>query len=193
MVPIQNRLILWTGRRQSGKTTSAHNLVQVARNEGFNVAGLLALSKYSDGRLVGFDGLDLRDGTRIPLASLKPDGDETERFTFTVAGLRLGSIALSPSATKSAELIIVDEFGPLELHGKGWRRSVDSLLTSADALLLLVVRQELSNRIQNLYATVPSRQLAASEPESIGKVITMLKDRRNCSASAGTEQKGRKS
>jgi hypothetical protein len=81
----------------------------------------------------------------------------------------------------------------LELRGKGWRRSVDSLLTSADALLLLVVRQELSNRIQNLYATVPSRQLAASEPESITKVITMLKERRNCSTSAVTEQKGRKS
>ncbi|GAH57311.1 unnamed protein product, partial [marine sediment metagenome] len=77
----------------------------------------------------------------MPLASRKPDGDETERFTFTAAGLKLGSIALSPAATKSAELIIVDEFGPLELHGKGWRRSVDSLLTSADALLLLVVRQ----------------------------------------------------
>lgn len=193
MEPIQDRLVLWTGRRHSGKTTSADSLAQVARNEGFNVAGLLALSRYSNGRLVGFDGLDLRDGTRIPLASLKPDGDKTERFTFTATGLRLGSIALSPSATKSAELIIVDEFGPMELHGKGWRSSVDSLLTSADALLLVVVRQELSNQIQKLYATIPSRQLAASEPESISKVITMLKGRRNYSASAGTEQKRHKS
>jgi len=191
MVPIQNKLILWTGRKHSGKTTSAGNLAQVARNEGFTVAGLLAPSRYSNGRLVGFDALDLRDGTRIPLASRKPDGDETERFTFTAAGLKLGSIALSPAATKSAELIIVDEFGPLELHGKGWRRSVDSLLTSADALLLLVVRQELSSQVQKLYVTIPSRQLPASEPESISKVIAMLKDRRNCSALAGTEQERR--
>ena len=110
MVPIQNKLILWTGRKHSGKTNSARNLVQVARNEGFNVAGLLAPSRYSNGRLLGFDAIDLRDGARIPLTRRKSDGGETKRFTFTAAGLKLGSIALSPSAAKSAELIIVDEF-----------------------------------------------------------------------------------
>lgn len=182
MLPIQNKLILWTGRKHSGKTTSAGNLAQVARNEGFTVAGLLAPSRYSNGRLVGFDALDLRDGTRIPLASRKPDGDETERFTFTADGLKLGSIALSPAATKSAELIIVDEFGPLELHGKGWRRSVDSLLTSADALLLLVVRQELSNKVQKLYSSVPSQKLPATDLKSIDKVIAMIINRRKRSA-----------
>jgi len=189
----QSKLILWNGARHSGKTTAAGEVAERARSEGFSVAGLLAPSLYRNGKLIGFDGVDLRDGTRISLASLKRDGDETERFAFTAAGFRLGITALSPAATKSADLIIVDEFGPLEMGGDGWRKSVDSLLASADALLLLVVRQELSNQIQKLYATIPSRQLAASEPESISKVVTMLNDRRNCSASAGMEQERRKS
>jgi len=87
---------------------------------------------------------------------------------------------LSPASTKFTELIIVDEFGPLELRGDGWRKDVDSLLALSNALILLVVRRELAHRVQELYAGVPSRILPAIEPESIDKIITSLKNRRRC-------------
>ena len=174
---MQNKLVLWTGRKHSGKTTSTANLAQIARDEGFSVAGLLAPSIYLNGRLIGYDVLDLRNKTRASLAQCKTDGDKTERFTFIADGLKLGRTALSPAATESADLIIVDEFGPLELRGDGWRRDVDSLLASCDALILLVVRQELADRVQELYAGVPSQRLPAIEPESVDKIIAELKNR----------------
>ncbi len=175
MVSIRNKLILWVGEKHSGKTTSAADLARTARDEGFNVAGLLAPSLYRDGRLIGFDALDLGNGKRAPLARLQTNPGKTGPFTFTTDGLKLGNAALSAEATKSADLVMVDEFGPLELNGQGWRKNVDSLLSSSNAVILLVVRRELTEEVQRLYAHTPYRKLAATEPSSIDDCLTMLK------------------
>jgi nucleoside-triphosphatase THEP1 len=180
MVPMQNKLVLWTGKKHSGKTTAAAKLARTARAEGFTVVGLLAPSTYHNGRLIGYDILDLRNKTQASLAQCKTNGSKTERFTFIADGLKLGKDALRPAATESADIIIVDEFGPLELRGDGWRRDVDSLLALSDALILLVVRRELADRVQELYTGTPSQVLPAIEPESIDKIITSLKNRRRC-------------
>ena len=176
MVSIRNKLVLWTGEKHSGKTTSVAKLVETARGEGFNVAGLLAPALYRDCELLGFDAIDLRNETRAPLAKRNTDASKTEGFTFFAEGLKLGNAALSATATKTADLVIVDEFGPLELDGRLWRENVDSLLASGGALILLVVRQELAEAVRRVYTDFPCRNLAAIEPESIDKVIGMLRD-----------------
>ena len=177
MVATQNRLILWTGPKHCGKTTSATKLAQIARAEGFNVAGLLAPPLYRNSKLLGFDVLDLQNQTRAPLARRKISQSKAGPFTFIADGLKLGNTVLSEETTKSADLVIVDEFGPLELKGRGWRKNVDSLLVSSDAVILLVVRRELADTVRQLYADVPCRELAATKPDSIDDVITMLKNR----------------
>ena len=176
MVPDHDRLILWTGQKHSGKTTMAANLARVAVRGGFEVAGLLAISVYLGGRLVGFDGFDLCSKSRAPLLRRGLDAGKPDTFAFVTEGLKLGAAALSPIATESADLIIVDEFGPFELNHQGWRTSVDALLTSSDATMLLVVRQQLAGQVQRLYASIPSCVLAAAHPQSVNKVIRMLRD-----------------
>jgi len=178
MVLLRNELILWTGEKHCGKTTSAANLVKIARAEGFNVAGVLAPSIYHNSKLVGFDALELQNETRAPLAEGKINPSKKEPFTFITDGLNLGNTALGATATESADLVIVDEFGPLELKSNGWRKNVDSLLASSNAVILLVVRQELVGCVRQLYADVPCRKLAATESKSVDKVIRILKNRR---------------
>jgi len=172
-------LILWTGPKHCGKTTSATRLAQVARAEGFNVAGLLAPSLYHNSKLLGFDVLDFQNQTRAPLARRKISQSKAGPFTFIADGLKFGNAVLSAEATKSADLIIVDEFGPLELKGQGWRRNVDSLLISSNAVVLLVVRQELADPVRQVYETAPCRELTAIEKNSIDDAINMLKNRRH--------------
>jgi nucleoside-triphosphatase THEP1 len=177
MVRSRDKLILWTGQRHSGKTTMAAKLARVAVHEGFEVAGLLAPSVYLDGRLVGFDGFDLCSKSQAPLLRRGRDTGKRDTFKFVAEGLKLGAAALSLIAAESADLIIVDEFGPFELNHQGWRTSVDTLLTSSDATILLVVRQQLARQVQHLYASIPSCVLAAAHPQSINKVIGILRDR----------------
>ena len=179
MLTTENRLILWTGKKHSGKTTRIANLAQIACDEGFKVAGVLSTSIYLNGELIGYDVIDLHSQARAPLARRKIDKSEVKSFSFVDTGLKLGNNALSLSATKSAELIIVDEFGPLELDGRGWRKNVDLLLTSTNSLMLLVVRQELADQVQQLYTNVPSRQLPATELQSVDAIITLLKNHRD--------------
>lgn len=176
MVTNRSKLVLWTGQKHSGKTTSAASLVNTARKEGFNVAGLLAPSVYRDGELLGFDVIDLQNETRVPLARRKTEAGKAGRFEFLQNGLKLGDAILSVEATKSADLIVIDEFGPLELNGRGWRKSVDSLTTSSNALILLVVRQELAESVRRLYAGLPGCKLNAVKPKSIDEVIGMLRN-----------------
>ena len=176
---MEKRLVLWVGPKHSGKTTSVARLAQKAKKEGFNVAGMLAPSVYADKHLTGFEVVDLRTGRRLPLATRKINQTQQGGFAFTQTGLEFGSNALSTEAVKSAELIIVDEFGPLELEGKGWRENVDLLFSAVDALMLLVVRNQIAGRIQDLYKDIPCLQLDAAEPRSVTKVIELLNINRN--------------
>jgi len=174
MIVSRKELILWTGLKHSGKTTRAAELVKAARKEGFSVAGLLAFSLYRNRELIGFDAVDLQNNTSSPLARRK-EGLGTRPFNFIENGLKLGKIALSIIATKNADLIVVDEFGPLELEGKLWRKNVDALLAGENNIILLIVRQELVKEVSWLYADTTCKELAASDHTSIDEVINILK------------------
>ncbi|MFC1635634.1 nucleoside-triphosphatase [Planctomycetota bacterium] len=174
MSSTQDRLILWVGEKHSGKTTGVAGLVKVARAEGFNAAGVLAPSLYDNGRLMGFDVLNLRDGSRAPLARRRMDAGKMSPFVFINEGVRLGNAALRQELGESADLVIVDEFGPLELSGKGWRSSVDSLLTSINTTMLLVVRREMVNLVQRVYADFHCWIINAAETDSVNKIICAL-------------------
>jgi nucleoside-triphosphatase THEP1 len=170
-------LFLWTGPRHSGKTTRAAKLAGMVEQSGFRVAGLLAPSVYQDGFLTGFDALDLRSQARAPLAVRRDEPGDVGSFHFLAEGLKLGARALDVAAAEGADLVIVDEFGPLELASQGWRRAVDSLVQAGKAPLLIVVRRELVDAIQEIYADVPGRVLDATARESILEVLGWLERR----------------
>jgi nucleoside-triphosphatase len=169
------QVMLWVGPKHSGKTTIAARLVEAARGGGFVVAGCLAPSVYADGLLVGFDIINLRSSERTPLAR-RDVGHQS--FQFLAEGLSLGNEALGPTATKGADLIVIDEYGPLELKSQGWRAATDRLMTSTDAVLLLVVREELADIVLQLYGSISTRKLVASQPGSIDEVLAVLGNNR---------------
>lgn len=168
-------LFLWTGPKHGGKTTGAAKLAHAARQHGFQVAGLLAPSVYEDGHLVGFEAVDLRSGARSALAVRRDYPGNVGMFHFLEEGLQFGSHALSRDATDGANLVIVDEFGPLELASRGWRSAVDSLVDAGRMLLIIVVRRELADAVRRVYANVPGKLLDAIVPDSIDEVLRSLR------------------
>ncbi len=177
MAQPHTNFILWTGPKHSGKTTAAAALVDLAKARGFAVAGLLAPGVYRNGRLVGFDAVDLRTGSRASLARLdRMEAQQAGAFGFKAEGLALGAEALGLEATRDAELVVVDEFGPLEIRGDGWRRAVDTLVRSAKALVLLVVREEIIDLVKRLYPGGCPSAIPAAGPDAAETVIRMLEE-----------------
>jgi nucleoside-triphosphatase THEP1 len=169
---------LWTGPKHSGKTTAVGALAVRARDAGISVAGLLAPAVYERNQLVGFDAVDLRTAEQVSPASHRRETGHSEGFRFTEQGRKLGEAVLDVSAVRSADLVIVDEFGPMELQGRGWRRQVDLLLAQTNAVVLLVVREELVREVERLYGEYEGRKVAAAGSDSIERVIDMLRQRK---------------
>ncbi len=175
-------LILWTGPKHSGKTSAALRLVEAARAQGWAVAGCLAPSVYENDWLIGFDIVNLRNGGRATLARRRVVQGQEKGFEFLAAGWALGEEALGPAAVQDADLIIVDEYGPLELASQGWRAVTDRLMTTTEATLLLVVREELVEKVRQLYGGIPAHRVVATEPRSVDKILALLANRRGSPA-----------
>jgi len=175
MAGARAKLIIWTGPKHSGKTTAAEALAESARAAGFSVAGLTAPSVHQAGRLIGFDVVDLRTSARAPLARRGAKGlPRVGDYGFLAEGLAAGERALGAAAL-SADLVIVDEFGPLELRGEGWRARTDSLVARAKGLIVLVVREELVDAVRRLYAGASCRVLSPADPAAPETVMEMLR------------------
>ena len=163
---------MWTGPKHSGKTTTLTSLIYLARLKGIAVAGILAPSVYIDDKLVGFDIVDLATNQRSCLSRHDAQGTETVgQFVFTDQGLEFGRSALQSAATSTAELIVVDEYGPLELAHRGWRIQVDRLIAETSGIILLVVRESLAEGVAQLYPQLPARIVPSAEPDAIDRVL----------------------
>jgi nucleoside-triphosphatase len=175
MDPPEVNLVLWVGPKHSGKSTAVGRLIDRVVAEGFSVAGILAPAIYRDGILAGFDVVDVATGVRMPLArrTQKRSGD-IGRFAFCPGGLRFGNAALRSIRALAAALVVVDEFGPLELRGKGWRGAVDRLISDFPGTLLVVVREELADDVAGVYAQCGPKQVSAAEPGTIDLLLRML-------------------
>ena len=170
------KLILWTGPKHSGKTLRLAELVNEAREKRFTVAGILALSLYENDKLIGFDVLDIQKQERQQL--LRRNSTHKQYFSLIPEGMELGYNALNEKATEYVDLIIIDEFGPLELNGNLWRKKVDTLIES-EKLVLLVVRNELVREVRQIYSDIPFMEIAASDSESVKKVLNVLINRQS--------------
>lgn len=167
-------ILLWTGEKHSGKTTAATALVRSLRAAGRAVTGLLAPVAFEHARRVGYDAIDVRSDLRRPLLRLAADPARREigPFAFVEAGRQLGAAALADPPAGTA-LVVLDEFGPLELRGGGWRDAADRLAAGA-VPLLLVVRRELVASLADLYGANAPEAVRAADPDATQRVITML-------------------
>lgn len=171
-------LFLWTGKKHSGKTTCLNALVNLAKSNGFKVSGILAPSRYEKNELLGFDIVDLSTGEKTTLSNADHTKQGLERFVFTKEAKLLGQNALDPSIIEDTDLIIIDEFGPLELMSDGWSKEVQDVISASEALVIIVVRQELIEKVSR-FLNVPMENALASSDESIKQVIEILKRNRN--------------
>ena len=153
-----------TGGRGAGKSTWCFTLAEAARSRGFSVAGVLSRAIFANDsfppaeRKVRIDLVDLTTGDARTLATPgDPDAEghgmrwhfHNETIAWGNAALEAAGAATSGSHRGAADLLIIDELGPLELtHGRGLTAGLALLDERGYSFAVVVIRPELVPQAQ---------------------------------------------
>jgi nucleoside-triphosphatase THEP1 len=152
--------VLILGGIGEGKTRACLELAERCEGEGIKVYGIVSPRVFQEGRLMGYDGLDLSTRVRFPLARLRevvegPDWFEFGglRYAFSKSGFdRANSILLSSSEARTKpSIIFIDEFGRLEAAGQGLHPGVLRVVERiGEGPAIITCRPELQCYLSNL-------------------------------------------
>lgn len=133
-------ILVLTGEREAGKSSTCLRIAEMARAHGWDVAGMLSPGLFSDGVRVGILAADPRSGHSRPLAvrRWKPEtGDLCYDFDQEALAWADGVVASS----SPCDLLILDELGPLEIEqDRGIVSAFPLLRLGSYRLAVVVVR-----------------------------------------------------
>jgi len=130
------KAIFLTGRPGVGKTTVVLRAVELLRAEGARVGGMISREVREGGRRVGFEIIDLATGRRGWLAHVnQPTGPRLGKYRVNLADLEGVGVAAIREAVEGADLVVIDEVGPMELFSREFVRAVEEALASGKPVL----------------------------------------------------------
>jgi len=142
-----------TGARETGKTRFCTHLIQKARGEGLEIAGLLSPPVYVNGVKTAIEVEDLRSRERRTLARSRNDDQgsiQTKRWSFDTEVLNWGNELLGIETP--CDLLLVDELGVLEFErGGGWQNGLAAIQSGRFRLAVVVIRPELIDKAIGLF------------------------------------------
>ena len=170
---------LITGPEGCGKTAFCQRMTESARAEGATIGGVLSRSVYLEGMRVGADAIDLLTGRRAlicrltPLNASAPDTYYSGRLLLR-QGLDFARAALEEALRQPTDLIVVDEFGPLELAGGGLRQETEDVWRSGRDVLL-VVRESIAEEAMRALGQPPDLRMVPHIPLAAATPVRMAR------------------
>ena len=158
--------ILLTGYPGVGKTTVLSKIIERAGQKGKIVGGFICPEIRKDGRRIGFDIVDLIDGNRAPLARICSGETALRVGKYCVNSEDAGSVGVLAlnKALEKADIIAIDEIGPMELKIIELRNSMFNALNSAKPLITVVhrrsiryVKEKVKGNVSIYYVSVENR------------------------------------
>jgi len=175
--------IIITGRPGVGKTTIFMHVIDIVKRKGYSVGGIVCPEVREGGFRVGFLIIDLMTGRKDWLAHkrLFRSGPRIGRYVVNVEGAgELGANAIG-KAISEADLIAIDEIGPMELLIPKLKKAIIDALKSNKPLLSVIHWRMRDSQILSLtrnamkyYITEASRNTLKSDIEK--RVLEVLEN-----------------
>jgi nucleoside-triphosphatase len=147
------RLIFVTGPPGIGKTSVLLRSVNGLKNRGYEIGGMISRDVREGGVRVGFEIMDFSTGQRGWLAHVnQPTGPKISKYRVNLTDLEAIGVSSILDAIKNADIIIVDEIGPMELFSSAFRDVVVQAVESDKPVLGTVhfgLRDSLVNSLKN--------------------------------------------
>jgi nucleoside-triphosphatase len=128
--------IFLTGEPGSGKTTVAKRAAELLEVRGFKVGGMVSKEIRESGSRKGFGIEDFTTHEEGLLADVgSSNGPHVGRYTVNIHDLNELGVRAILKAVEAADVILVDELGPMELHSPRFIESVETALSSRKHVL----------------------------------------------------------
>ena len=125
-----------TGRPGVGKTTVLLKIIEELKKQGFRVGGLVSREVREDGSRVGFKVIDLEDGREGWLAHIRQSvGPRIGKYRVCMSDLESIGVEAILKAARKADVVVIDEVGPMELFSQSFKRAVSEALESGKIVL----------------------------------------------------------
>ncbi|MCX5800333.1 MAG: DUF2478 domain-containing protein [Candidatus Eisenbacteria bacterium] len=136
-------IYLLTGPVHSGKTTFLARIIRSLKERGVEVGGFLSVSIWNGDECTGYDLYDLSEEEAVPF--IRATGERAWQklgpYFFIPDGLEKAKNVLL--RTRNADLLVVDEVGPLELSGEGLWPVLRDVISQCKTNCLIVVRDSI--------------------------------------------------
>lgn len=138
------KILIITGKVNSGKSFKAEKIVQHFKHTGKNVNGFISRGIFSGLNKTGYNLVNISTGAEYHLASTSPkENFNLKQGSFYFNEEVFNYINDNAKENLTADIIALDEIGHLELQNKGFYPFFKICLKDFEGKLLIVVRNSL--------------------------------------------------
>lgn len=148
---IKPEMTIISGERNAGKTSYLQSLIRRSGEMSLSIGGFLSIPAVADGEKTAYYLWDLVTGSRHRYATMNPPDSVTgahRGYTFNHAPFTLIENRLDDHLSR--DMVIFDEFGPLEISGKGFFRILQKTIRSYGGIIMISVRKNRLHYLKNL-------------------------------------------
>lgn len=138
-------LFILTGSINQGKTSLARQVIEKLQKEGLTVRGFITRGNTNNKQRNTYFIKNLQTGEEEQLCSSEPDKSKLHfgRYYFDKKGIEEGCSIITDSLTKSTDLLVVDELGPMEMNDNGWAPAIEKVVERNCCAQFWVIRKRL--------------------------------------------------
>ena len=128
--------ILITGPPRSGKSTLIEEIIKELIKKGFTVRGISTPEARERGRRIGFKIIDLATGEWKWMAHINISSPyKVSKYGVDLDAIESIGVKAILSAIESADVIIIDEIGKMELFSEKFKKAVKRALDSSKPVI----------------------------------------------------------
>lgn len=177
MTEEQHCIILITGQVHGGKTSFLIGLIDQLKSREFITGGFLCPGTFDAGVRSEFRLLNIRTGEEVPMASVTETKDwmKYRRFWFNPVAFNHGREWIRECLSREAEIIVLDEVGPMELGGSGWSELLDDLVKAPVPVQLWSVRESLLDEVMERWG-IPGEQVIRIDTRTVDETADIISE-----------------
>lgn len=166
-------IFILTGPVHSGKTTLLKKVLPELKEGKLRICGFLSEVVLKNDKIIGYDLFDLKEEKTLPF--IRRSGEKAWQkigsFYFIPEGLAEASKIIL--CGRDADILVVDEVGPLELAGKGLWPALKQALSKPLTNHLLVVRKDI---LEDFIARLGKSRVKVFDIESKDVLSQIIKE-----------------